>query len=524
MSGKGCRILLTADRTLIADYDLLFDGMLAASQTTTTPSFLMMHLLMKRPPSEGGVAKFAPLGLRRIEAALLSDGFTEGEVVVADPDSLSDFVGKDTAIIAVSSGEPAGFGMNSTTMCGIAGGSIYPYRMFRQLMGNIRRLKDAYPHVKVVLGGPGAWQMREKIRSRELPIDYLVTGYAEGNVSSIFHRILSGDEIPTIIEGESVSAEQIPTIRRPSTMGVVEISRGCGLGCAFCTIRKTAMIHLPHETIIKDVRTNVEMGKPNIAILSEDFFRYGANGMQVNPDSPIRLLENVREVEGLKLIQLDHCNVLSVSQYSDDHLRQIRRLLTQGQRHEYPWVNIGVETASGTLLRNNGGGAKMGRGGADAWDEFSENQVRRLVRAGFFPLVSLIIGLPYETEHDIQMTMEWVERLSNERVTVFPVLYAPVDGSRPPNPNDLRRSHWDLIKRCYDLNFYWTPKMYWDNQSGAGVGLGKRLLMQGMGRGQVLEWSLLLSMRRLRSPKSFANRVASNEKESEDASMGKSCH
>ena len=66
--------------------------------------------------------------------------------------------------------------------------------------------------------------------------------------------------------------------------------------------------------------------------------------------------------------------------------------------------------------------------------------------------------------------------------------------------------------------------MYWDNQSGAGVGLGKRLLMQGMGRGQVLEWSLLLSMRRLRSPKSFANRVASNEKESEDAPMGKSCH
>jgi radical SAM superfamily enzyme YgiQ (UPF0313 family) len=498
--------------------------MLATSQTTTTPSFLMKHLLMKRPPSADGVAKFAPLGLRRIEAALLSDGFTEEEVVVVDPDSLLKFAGEDTAIVAVSSGEPAGFGMNSSTMCGIAGGSIYPYRMFHQLMGTIRRLKDAHPHVKVVLGGPGAWQMKERIGARNLPIDYLVTGYAEGNVSSIFHRILSGEKIQNIIEGESVSAEQIPPIRHPSTMGVVEISRGCGLGCAFCTIRKTAMIHLPHETIIKDVRTNVEKGKPNIAILSEDFFRYGSHGLQVNPDAPIRLLENVREVEGLKLIQLDHCNVLSVSQYSDEHLRQIRRLLTLGQRHEYPWVNIGVETASGTLLRKNGGGAKMGRFGDDSWADFSGEQVRRLVRAGFFPLVSLIIGLPHETEREIQMTTEWVERLSNERVTVFPVLYAPVDGSRPPNTDDLRRSHWDLIKRCYDLNFHWIPKMYWDNQSGAGVRLGKRLLMQGMGRGQVLEWSLLLNLRRLRSPKSFPKRIPSDERESEDAPMGKSCH
>lgn len=524
MSGNGHRIVLTADRTLIADYDLLFDGMLAASQTTTTPSFLMKHLLMKRPFTANGLATFAPLGLRRIEATLLSCGFTEGDVAVVDPDSIADFVGEDTSIIAVSSGEPAGFGMNSSTMCGIAGGSIYPYRMFRQLMSGIRRMKITHPNLKVVLGGPGAWQIRERVKSGELPIDHIITGYAEGNAGAIFRRILDGENLPKVIEGEGVSAEQIPPIRHPSTMGVVEISRGCGLGCAFCTIRKTAMMHLPHETILKDVRTNVAQGKPNIATLSEDFFRYGANGLQVSPDEPIRLLERIREVEGLRLIQLDHCNVLSVAQYSDDQLIKIRRLLTQGQRHEYPWVNIGVETASGALLKKNGGGAKMGRAGDEGWSGFSETQVRRLVSAGFFPLVSLIVGLPHETERDIILTMEWVERLSKERLTVFPVLYAPVDGSTPPNANNLSRAHWDLVKRCYDLNFYWTPKMYWDNQTGAGVGLGKRLLMQGMGRGQVLEWSMLLHLRRMLSPKCDKNRIVIQDNESERETTGKSCH
>ena len=44
----GFPIVLTADRTLTDDYSLLFDGMLAASQTTTAPPLLFERLLMPR--------------------------------------------------------------------------------------------------------------------------------------------------------------------------------------------------------------------------------------------------------------------------------------------------------------------------------------------------------------------------------------------------------------------------------------------------------------------------------------------
>ena len=84
----GFPIVLTADRTLTANYRLLFDGMLAASQTTTAPPALFGRLLMPQNGRSEERARVAPLGLRRIEAALLAGGFTRDEVAVVTEDQL----------------------------------------------------------------------------------------------------------------------------------------------------------------------------------------------------------------------------------------------------------------------------------------------------------------------------------------------------------------------------------------------------------------------------------------------------
>jgi radical SAM superfamily enzyme YgiQ (UPF0313 family) len=492
---KGYPIVLTADRCLMADYDLLFDGMLAASQTTSTPRFIMDSLLMPRLPEKDLRAVCAPLGLRRIEASLLQASFDREDVIVVSPEHLEKAVGDATKIIGISSGEPAGFGMNSSTMCGIAGGGIYPQILFEELMKKVRKLRASNPQIKVILGGPGAWQLKSEDARGQTGIDHVFMGYAEGNIGAVFHDLLIGKELPRIIEGKRTDAARIPAITGASAMGVVEISRGCGLGCAFCTIHNVPMIHLPHKTILQDVRTNVENGRTSIAALSEDFFRYGSRGMNVQPKALLDLLQKIREIPGLRLIQIDHCNILSVSRYSDGELKTIRELMTSGQRHNYPWVNVGVETASGDLLQKNGGIGKIGPSGTERWGEFSAEQLRRLCSAGFFPLVSLIIGLPGETSEDVVKTITWVEGLKRERLSIFPVLYAPIRGEEALTVHSLTPLHWELIRKSYDYNFKWVPGMYWDNQTGAGVSLFKRLLMQGMGRAQALEWSCLITGR-----------------------------
>jgi radical SAM superfamily enzyme YgiQ (UPF0313 family) len=489
----GFPVVLTADRTLTADYRLLFDGMLAASQTTTAPPQLFGPLLMPHRRSSNVRARVAPLGLRRIEAALLAGGFSPEEVVVANEDQLDRAIGRDTHVIGVSSGEPAGFGMNTSTMTAVAGGTIYPEAMFRRLMRKVHRL-NRNVSAKIVLGGPGAWQIAEDAPTRRhLSIDHLMVGYAEDNAAAVFRSLTRQETVPDVIQGDWNPTTAIPPIRGASTMGVVEISRGCGLGCSFCTIGRVPMAHLPAETILADVQTNLAAGLSCVAALSEDFFRYGSNGMIVRPDALIGLLQGIRRLPRLRLIQIDHANVSSVAQYDDRQLDAIHDLLVGDDRGRYVWVNLGIETVSEDLLRTIGAAAKIGRRGDHSWRDFCAEQMRRLCRAKFFPMASLMIGLPGETDEHLRETLAWVESLRDQRLAVFPVLYAPVDGGPPPDPRSLRPLHWALIRACYRLNFRWVPWFYWDNQAAAGTPLVRRTALQLMGRGQVLQWKALFA-------------------------------
>ncbi|MBI3945172.1 MAG: hypothetical protein HY321_04580, partial [Armatimonadetes bacterium] len=339
-----------------------------------------------------------------------------------------------------------------------------------------------------------AWQLAGLPEARrELGVDHVVTGYAEGNAAAVLGALARGEALPEVIAGEGVPAAAIPAIRGASTMGVVEISRGCGLGCGFCTIARVPMIHLPEETVAADAATNVAAGQTSIAALSEDLFRYGAEGLTANPGRLLSLLARLRHIEGLRLIQVDHANLTSVAQYSDTELIAVHRLLVGANRHRYLWVNVGVETPSGSLLRANGGGAKMGRLADGAWGEFCAEQVRRLCRAGFFPMASLVLGLPGERAEHVRRALAWVDALKRERLSIFPVAYAPVDGSAGIGRGDLSRSHWELMRACYRLNFRWIPRMYWDNQAGAGVSLAKRLAIRALGQGQVAQWRALFA-------------------------------
>jgi len=512
----GYKIVLTADRTLTAGYRTLFDGMLACSQTTKTPRWLMNALLLPRAgathrqslhssacslllPRAGATlrARVAPLGLRRVEAALLAGGFDADDVAVVDDASVRAAIGPATRIVGISSGEPCGLGMNSTTMTAVAGGEIYPEAMFRRLLAQVKAaIAERAPSAKIVLGGPGAWQVTlDPEARRKLGIDCVIAGYAEGAVADVFRTAIRGGGIPETVDGKGVPPGEIPPIAGASTMGVIEVSRGCGLGCPFCTIARVPMAHLPESTILADAATNAAAGVTSISLMSEDLFRYGAAGWMVRPDVLLSLLGKLRAIEGLRLMQLDHANVASVAQYSDGELLAVHDLLVRGVRHRYPWVNLGVETASGRLMKANGCTGKMAGCPVDDWGELCGHQVRRLSRAGFFPLVSLIAGIPGETEDDVRATIAWVESLRDVRAAVFPMLFAPVDGRPVLSRRSMHPLHWRLMKTAYRMNFLWVPRMCWDNQAGAGMGLAKRCLLQVLGRGQTLQWKLLFAVR-----------------------------
>ncbi|NOZ23206.1 MAG: B12-binding domain-containing radical SAM protein [Planctomycetes bacterium] len=489
---KGFPIVLTADRVLMADYRILLDGMFAAAQTTSTPEPVMRSFVSTPMPAVGVRAEKAPLGLRRLEAALLRAGHSREDVAIVPPERLTAAIGASTRLVLVSSGDPLGLGMNNSTMSAIVGGDPYTRVWFERMLLRLRGLKRKFSNVTVIAGGPGAWQLEQNDEERQrLGIDLVFSGYAEEALAQLVTNVLEGKPMDAVFSAGRVRAESVPEVLGPTSMGVVEISRGCGLGCGFCTLRSEPMAHLSLDRIVHDVQTNVRAGVTSICLVSEDLLRYGADGAKPSPCRLIDMLHAVRRVEGLRLIQTDHVNVSSAAQFPEGDLREVRHVMTGGVRHDYLWVNVGVESASGKLLKANGCAGKVRPFGIEEWAKVCRQAILRLIDAGFIPMVSLVFGLPGEDEDDVRQTLALVEELQGARVMIFPLFFAPIKkGQKPFGLADMTPLHWRLFRLSYRLNFKWLPKVYWDNQRGAGVSLARRLLMQGAGQLNSLGWRL----------------------------------
>ena len=494
----GRRILLTADRTQLADYRTLLDGMLSAAQTTLTPLPVVDVLFAPAMPCTAGRAVRAPMGLRRVEAALLDDGFSPDDVVVVPPEKLDRAVGPDTRIIAVSTGDPVGLGMNTSTMVALAGGRPYTTMLFQRLAGRLRRLRARFGNIRIVVGGPGAWQLaRSDADRRRLGIDHVLTGYCEAAVARTFRDILNGDAVGEVVPCVWRSGDGVPAIRGATTMGIVEISRGCGLGCDFCTLAKLPMTHLAPAQILADVETNLRAGVRDVSLISEDLFRYGGEtAKRTNPQRLLALLRAVRAIPAVRMIQIDHANVSSVASFSDDELAETHALLAGDFADRHVWVNLGVETVSPPLLAGGCIRAKMRPATPESWGDVCREQVQRLSRAGFMPMVSLMTGLPGETDVDVDATTRWVRTLRGERVVVFPMLLAPITpGGRPRNGNDMTAACWRLFHESYRFNFKWVRRMLWSEETHAGLALPRRLVVALLGHMNTVLWKALFTLK-----------------------------
>lgn len=478
----------------MSQHRLLLDAMFLCSQTTKAPSWLIRRLFMPPVPHINHCAAIAPLGLRRLEAALRRDGFSKEDVIIADERHLPFVVGFRTKFIGLSSGDPAGWGMNSTTMAAIAGGEIYPSNEFRRLVELVKSLRaECCPAARIVLGGPGAWQlMTNKMLPHLFGLDYVILGYAEAEIASLVHKIWQAQPLPTFITTKSASAEHIPPLLGASTMGAIELSRGCGWGCDFCTLAHMPMLHLPVETILADAETNLHAGQNNLVLLSEDLLRYGSVGRSVSPEALLSLLRSLRTLSGVRLLQADHANISSVAQYNEAQLQELHNLLGGGEQR-FPWLNLGIETASGELLERLGGKAKMHHVAFQEWGNFCREQIERLTRCHFIPMISLIIGSPQETEEDTHITLKWIRSLSGLPVMIFPVIYVPLD--RPAFPAQLSPAHWQLMQEAYEFNYRWLPVVYEDSMRAGGIGFARRWAIRILGKTNIWRWRYFLRSR-----------------------------
>ncbi|MBC7118868.1 MAG: B12-binding domain-containing radical SAM protein [Methanobacteriaceae archaeon] len=390
-------IILTADETLTTTYrDLPLADFLGCAPPQRIPPILY-KFIDTQVPHKNGRLTFAPYSLRKIEAALLK---SYKDVVVAHPQHIEKFIKEDTRIVAVTTMDPLGLG--PVTMIFTEGGRLPSYTRikFTSLIKKINKYRQVKGlDFKIVVGGPGAWQLEVKEDEiEELGIDHLIIGETEHQIIKVFREIEDGYADKIIHVKGWPSADEIPTIVNPSYKGMIEVMRGCGRGCKFCdpNIRKARFY--PMEKIIEEVEVNSRAGQSSAWLHSEDIFNYmieDKKHYQPNEDAVIRLFREV--LKRVDYANPTHGNV-SGALAAPRILEKVAEL-NDANLHRWVGIQVGLETASPTLLEKIGSN-KVKPFDASEWPWVLLNGTYAFNKYFWFPAYTTIVGLPGETEED----------------------------------------------------------------------------------------------------------------------------
>jgi radical SAM superfamily enzyme YgiQ (UPF0313 family) len=460
---SGVKVVLTASATEMSDYySNSFTAFAAGFGKGPLPLWFLRKMLYPPPGNDGkGRVKYAPYGLRKVESLLLENGFNESEVAVVHPLDLESFVGPSTKVVGISSMDPTGMGYVSKTYSSLVGGGEPMNAIeFGKLVRNssIRKYKP-----KVLVGGFGAWQLERKKVADSYGIDCVIIGEGERVVPEVFEKAVNGESIPRVVRAESSSENDgAPVIRHAAIHGCVEISRGCGRNCQFCTPTMQKKRDVPIEKIMKEVEVTVREGSSMVTLVTEDIFLYDAKDKRFIPnrESVLKLVRSVASYPGVKSIQPAHMSLAPVV-CDPGMVQELAEILI-----EHHWYKLGgkpivtaetgVETGSVRLVRKYMAG-KMLPFKPEEWKEIVSQAFGILNDNEWYPLCTLIIGLPDEKEEDVLETLELIDDLKDDNAFYVPLFFVPLENcllmnKRGAELDSLSKARWEFLTRCWEYN------------------------------------------------------------------------
>ncbi|MEM3170402.1 MAG: radical SAM protein [Candidatus Nitrosotenuis sp.] len=428
----GYKIVLTGSKTAVSDFRhfsyIGFLGCIPSNYPKIPFNVQFMEsLFFPTQSDQRGRLKYAPYSLRKIEASLLEHGFKEDEVIVADPRKLHRVIGPNTKAIGITVHDPMGYSAVSQLNASLFRlinwwpAPSYTAIDFKNFIAN--PLLKKYGS-RLIVGGPGVWQLEEhpEMFSR-WGIDCIVTGEAEGLAGKLFEDAINGQLPQRITSTKPLRADQVPLIRNPSTGGIVEITRGCGRGCQFCSPDLLAFGSIPKEKILKEVELEVKSGIERILLHSEDALFYGRKmgSFEVNHDAIVDLFSAVKKTRGVKGVETDFfaCSTIKSSPRTLKAMSEIMEL----DKNHPGYVETGLETVSPTLVRNIMPG-KVKPYKIEEWPDVIDDALGILDDNHWFTVASMMTGLPKETEDDVLKSIEFIDRIKHHNVFVwvFPLM------------------------------------------------------------------------------------------------------
>jgi radical SAM superfamily enzyme YgiQ (UPF0313 family) len=450
-------VVLTADRTLMSNYhNNEFLGFGTCAPPNFIPEWLYSYLFFPQLKTMSGHPCQAPYGLRKTEAQLLKEGF---HVETVSPKNLGIYL-PDAKVLGIHTMDPFGLGPASTTLASIFKKEPYLAKHFRSLLTSPVIEKAKQKGLKVIVGGPGAWQFRYRERAaKDLGIDCVVEGEAENIIGKIFKGAIEGEAIASHYEagvGEAPTLEEIPDIVQPSVNGLVEIGRGCCRGCQFCNVTLRPLRWYPIEKIDRELSVNVNAGNTGACIHSEDVMLYGSKSTTPNEEKLLQLHELVtKKCTG---ISWSHCSLAAVAS-KPNILKKLSELILQNQTW---WgAEVGIETGSAEIAKKIMP-AKAHPFNAENWPNVVCEGMGVMHDNKLVPACTLIVGLPEEQESDVIKTMDLVDDLKHMRSLIVPLFFVPLGKLKSEDwftNTQLSERHKQLLIKCVEHDFRWVDNL-----------------------------------------------------------------
>jgi len=479
------KVVLSADRTLMSPYRGIslasFFGCAPALDVNRNHNTFWYHVLGQQVtpkvlfdficnPIEqtNGRANYAPYGLRKVEAALVRDGYTRDQVVVAHPDHIEKFIGPETEVVGTYEMDP--LGMGPVTMTFTYGRKQMSYDEFysRDLHQRIVAAKRRNgSKAKILAGASGTWQYNYDPAKIE---EYDLYGIVEGDLGGIGPEIdgTGGRFFDAIINGEMETAnpfkktefkveikefarngrkyhgrfihswdqpsvDEIPNILNPSMHGQVEVMRGCGRGCKFCDVTLRPLRYYPVEKVQQEIEINMKYGGlKNAWVHSDDIFVYGLNPRTTKNMQPNR--EAIEELfKGIMATGVEHTNPTHgtlAGAIADERLIPNVSKIIRASTSNHIGIQCGFETGSIRLIGKYAD-RKLAPYQPAEWHWVVKTAVKTLNENYWVPAFTIIMGLNNdETPEDSWETIRLIHELENEqpdsKFTVTPLTFVPI--------------------------------------------------------------------------------------------------
>ncbi len=478
---EGALIVLTASASEISDFNPFgreipnpFMAFTSAFPNRLVPRGFLRDRFFAPEENPDHTARFVPLGLRKVEA-LLRREFPEGDVKVVHPESLHHWVGPRTRVLGINTMNPLGLAYVDTTYSSLVGfgGESINSAEFKNTVFHPSVVKH---RPRVIVGGGGAWQIDRAGMYEELGVDAITMGECEDVIVPLFRKAIAGEELPRVVKGGHPTLEDIPHILHRSTYGLVEIMRGCGRMCKFCSPTMRKKISFPVDYVVEEVRRNVAEGSRMAFTVTEDMFLYDSKeGFIPNSESIVRLYQSIADVPGIEHIQISHASLVPAI-YDPGMIEQLTDILlprTLWKREYHPdykddfiSVEVGIETGSVRIMREIMP-LKAAPYSIEQWPELVQQAIGIMNDHSWYPLATIMTGMPGETEDDTLKTLELVDDLKGSKMFFTPILFIPLEDcllrkSRTVPLDGLSDAQWEFISTCWRNNIdFWYPEDFW---------------------------------------------------------------